>query len=87
MFHRSNVTTSRNINYDQCHIYAGVFNIHLNNEDNLHTLTFSELMECFDLTNHVNFATHTSGNTVDLVISNNIDMIQHVEQDVSFQTI
>ena len=66
------------------HIYVGDFNLHINNVDNPDTCTFHELLECFDLTNHVNFAMHASGNTMDKVISNDRDIIQHVDQGCQF---
>ena len=66
------------------HIYVGDFNLHLNNVDIPDTFTFNELLESFDLTNHVNFATHVSGNTLDLVISDDRDIIQHVDRGCQF---
>ena len=68
------------------HIYTGDFNIHLNSVDNPGTCTFSELLECFDLKIHTNFATCPSGNTVDLFISDNGDMIQHVDKGCQFSS-
>ena len=61
------------------HIYVGDFNIHLNNVDNPGTCTFSELLECFVFTNHENIAAHSSDNTLDLVISGDRNVIQHVD--------
>ena len=77
--------TSRNIDKDNIsHIYAGDFNLYLNNEDDLDTCTFYEILECFDLTNNVNFATHTCGNTLDIVISDDRDMTQHLDKGCQF---
>ena len=69
------------------HIYAGDFNICLNNVDSADICTYNELLECFDLTNHVNFATHTCGHTLDLVISDDRGIIQYVDKEFQFQTI
>ena len=47
----------------------GDFNIKVNNTEDPQTQTFMDFLECFDLQNNVNFPTHLSGKTLDLVIS------------------
>ena len=86
MFHRRNVKKGIEtlITDNISHISAGDFNLHLNNVDNPDTSTSNELLECFDSTNYVNFATCASGNTLDLVISDDRDMIQCVDQGCQF---
>ena len=47
----------------------GDFNIKMNRLEDSKSQTFREFLECFDLKNHINFPTHLSGNTLDLIIS------------------
>ena len=58
-----NVNTTRNI------ILTGDFNIKMNNPDDPDMNTLSDLLDSFDLVNHVRFPTHRSMNTLDLVIT------------------
>ena len=51
------------------HIITGDFNIHVNNPSNPQATNFIDLLNSFDLHQHVNFPTHSSGNTLDLLIS------------------
>ena len=69
-----------NISY----IYTGNFNPYFNNIDNPPICTFNELPDCFDLTNDILFATNASGNTLDLVILGDRDIMQHVDQGYKF---
>lgn len=50
-------------------LVLGDFNIHMNKKDCQQTKSFSQLIDSFGLTQHVNQATHRSGNMLDLVIS------------------
>ena len=58
-----NVNTTGNI------ILTGDLNIKMNNSDDPDMNTFSDLLDSFDLVNHVSFPTHRSMNTLDLVIT------------------
>ena len=58
-----NVNTTGNI------ILTGDFNIKMNNPDDPDMTTLSDLLDSFDLVNHVRFLTHRSMNTLDLVIT------------------
>ena len=58
-----NVNTTGNI------ILTGDFNIKMNNPDDPDMNTLSNLLDSFDLVNHVRFPTHRSMNTLDLVIT------------------
>ena len=50
-------------------IITGDFNIHCNNPTDPHTAQFLSTLSDFNLTQHVTFPTHTSGNILDLLIS------------------
>ena len=50
-------------------IIAGDFNIHVNNTNDPEAQVFLDTMEVLGLDNHVNFATHNRGNTLDLVLT------------------
>ena len=58
-----NVNTTGNI------ILTGDFNIKMNNPDDPDMNTLSDLLDSFDLVNHVRFPTYRSMNTLDLVIT------------------
>ena len=61
-------------------IITGDFNIHVNDPSNPHASNFIDLLNSFDLHQHVNFSTHTSGNTLDLLISrSSSNIIQSVD--------
>ena len=49
----------------------GDFNLHLDNS-NGNTNKFNEILTCFDLKPHVNFATHVHGHWLDLLITKRI---------------
>ena len=49
-------------------IITGNFNIHVNNTNDPEAQIFLDTMEALGLNNHVNFATHNRGNTLDLVL-------------------
>ena len=50
-------------------IITGDFNIHLDNPNEPHTITFSSLLSSVNLIQHVTFPTHKSNHTLDLVIT------------------
>lgn len=50
-------------------VIAGDFNLHVNDLDDADARRFSELLETFGLVQHVNFPTHISGNSLDLIIT------------------
>ncbi|KAJ8046931.1 Adhesion G-protein coupled receptor G6 [Holothuria leucospilota] len=50
-------------------IILGDFNIHVDDQCDPSTLRFTDLLDSFDLENKVSSPTHTSGHTLDLVIS------------------
>ena len=50
-------------------IITGDFNIHVNNTNDPEAQIFLDTMEALGLDNHVNFATHNRGNTLDLVLT------------------
>ena len=50
-------------------IIAGDFNLHVNNTNDPEAQVFLDTMEALGLDNHVNFATHNRGNTLDLVLT------------------
>ena len=52
-------------------ILIGDFNVHMDDPEDLDTITFNDLLDSLDLTNLVNFGTHTSNHTLDLVIQSN----------------
>ena len=56
-------------------LIVGDFNIHLNKPDQRNVCKFLDILESFDLKQHVQEATHKLGNTIDLVISRNRDNI------------
>ena len=58
-----------NINNKGIPIIIGDLNIHMNNPDSADTNTFLENLDSQDFTNRIQFPTHKSQNTIDLVIS------------------
>ena len=58
-----------NINNKGTPIIIGDLNIHMNNPDSADTNTFLDILDSLDLTNRIQFPTHKSQNTIDLVIS------------------
>ena len=47
----------------------GDYNLHVNNPNDEHTANFLEIKAALGLKQHVRFATHTSGNTLDLIFT------------------
>src|SRR6201996_7136625 len=50
-------------------IISGDFNFHVNDSSSSHTRSFLKLLESFGLKQHVNFPTHDSGHSLNLVIT------------------
>uniref|UniRef100_UPI00358F88A5 uncharacterized protein n=1 Tax=Myxine glutinosa TaxID=7769 RepID=UPI00358F88A5 len=50
-------------------LLLGDFNIHMDSTDSTLTTDFTDLLTCFNLTQHVNFPTHNRGHILDLVCS------------------
>ena len=50
-------------------IYFGDFNILVNSTENPDASQFLDFIEALGLSNHVNFQTHTKGNTLDLILT------------------
>ena len=56
-------------------ITASDFNIHVNSKSDNDVLKFLDLLQSMGLWQHVEFPTHVSGNTLDLVITREVDSI------------
>ena len=50
-------------------VLIGNFNLHIRNDNDIDSAIFLDTIEAMGLYQHVSFATHKSGNTLDLVIS------------------
>ncbi len=50
-------------------IICGDFNIHVNKPDDPNTKKFKDILDQFDLVQHINEPTHNLGNTLDLIIT------------------
>ena len=50
-------------------IICGDFNIHIDDDNDVHAKKFGELLQTFDLVQHVREPTHTAGHILDVVIS------------------
>jgi len=65
-------------------IITGDFNIHVNDKSDPETKALQELLDNAGLKQCIDFATHRSGNTLDLVITNTeADFISHLQPDHS----
>ncbi len=51
-------------------IFCGDYNFHMNKPDNNKAQKFKEILDTFELIQHINESTHNKGNTLDLIISN-----------------
>jgi len=60
-----NQVTDLNDNF----IIMGDFNIHYDNKSNKYSKQFIDILEVFDLKNHINEPTHNKGHTLDLIIT------------------
>ena len=52
-------------------VIAGDVNIHLDNEDDIHTKRFNEILDIFNMKQHITVPTHIRGHTLDIVITHN----------------
>ena len=59
----------KNINTSGEQIMVGDFNVHINKQDEGNAIILSDILESFNLMNHVEFPTHKLQNTLDLVIN------------------
>lgn len=57
-------------------VLLGDINIHVDNKTCLNTVQFMDTLDCFNITQHVNFPTHNKGHTLDLVCSVDVDINQ-----------
>ena len=57
----------------------GDFNIHINNKDDPDAKLFSDVMEALGLNQHINFSTHRSDKTLDLVFTEAISSLKVLE--------
>ena len=57
----------------------GDFNIHINNKDDPDAKVFSDVMEALGLNKHINFSSHISDNTLDLVFTKAISSLKVLE--------
>ena len=60
-------------------LILGDFNIHVNNKDDPDAKVFSDMMEALGLNQHINFSTHRSDNTLDLVFTEAISSLKVLE--------
>lgn len=58
-----------------CLLITGDFNFHMDDPDNASAKRFADLLESYDLKQHVNYGTYTSGHTLDLVIARSDDSL------------
>ena len=63
------VYMERNINTTGEQIIVGDFNVHINKQDDSNAIILSDMLESFNLSNHVEFPTHKLQHTLDLVIN------------------
>ena len=54
---------------DRNSVICGDYNMHVNNPDDEDAASFLETNEALGLMQHVKFATHSSGNTMDLIFT------------------
>ena len=52
---------------------VGDFNFHMDDTENAGACSFTDMLQAFDLHQHVNGATHMNGHTLDLVLSQSMD--------------
>ncbi len=63
-------------------LLTGDLNIHIDNMDCTNTVSFMDILECFNLTQHVNFPTHKHSHTLDLVCTSGVIIEQPECTDV-----
>ena len=54
-------------------LVVGDFNFHMEDIENAGVCSFTDVLQTFDLHQHVNGATHMNGHTLDLVLSHSMD--------------
>ena len=54
-------------------VLAGDFNIHFDLSSDSQTIRFNDILKTFDLIQHVASPTHSSGHTLDLIVTKSID--------------
>ncbi|CAB4021807.1 Hypothetical predicted protein, partial [Paramuricea clavata] len=67
-------------------LIAGDFNIHVNKQLDKDCGSFLDLLSSMGLQQHINFPTHTSGNTLDLLVTRTLDsdIIKEIQPDIYF---
>ena len=55
-------------------LLLGDFNIHMDSTDSTITTDFTDMLDCFNLIQHVNFPTHNRGHILDLVCSTGLNL-------------
>lgn len=66
-------------------LIVGDFNVHVNNSKDATARQFLDLLDSFDLVQHVSEKTHAKGHSLDLVISNAMDhFVNDVKTTVPF---
>ncbi|ESO07563.1 hypothetical protein HELRODRAFT_170108 [Helobdella robusta] len=69
LFFEELISMLKFITMSEAHVVLmGDFNIHVEKRDSPFTLRLHEILDMFQLVNHVNQQTHVSGGTLDLVI-------------------
>lgn len=63
-------------------LLLGDFNFHIDNKKCKHTSNFLDLLDCLNLTQHVNFPTHSLGHTLDLVCSTGLTIQQLISRNL-----
>jgi len=59
-------------------LICGDFNIHIDDNDDVHTTRLDELLQTFDLVQHVREPTHAAGHILDVVISRSETVVQQL---------
>ena len=62
-------------------LFVGDFNIHVNKPSEPNAKKFSEILDLFDLHQHITEPTHQNGNTLDLVITNKKSVVRKCTVD------
>ena len=69
-FYNEFLTIQENLIHNQAdrNIFIGDFNIHIDTEDDADTLNFLDMLKCYNLSYLVDFKTHITNHTLDLVL-------------------
>ena len=65
------------------HLIVGDFNIHVNKNNDPNSTKFGQLVERYNLHQHVQFPTHRAGNTLDLVLTHSDIVVSDIKTDRS----